>query len=241
MGIILGLVVGVNVIILRIANRWREMFNHIKKNYHWPKIKRKNINGVRHYVDEEYNIYHSVTKVVGSIKSEGLEEWRKKVGDAVADYVMIKSGTYGTRLHKYCEAYLNNEKFSFDDLLSMAHFDNIKDRLNFINNIRGQEIQMFSKKMGLAGTVDCVADWDGKLSVIDFKTSSKKKPEEWIESYFLQATCYALMWEENTGEKIDQIVIVMSGEDLSQDTYIKDKAQYVERLYQVIEEFKKNA
>lgn len=216
-------------------------FNHIKSTFKWPKVKRKNINGVRHYIDADENIYHSVTKVTGSIPNQGLEAWKEKVGEDVANHIMIKAGLYGTRLHTICEDYLNNmENIVCKDLLSRAHFDNIKPLLEPINNIHGLEVQMFSKRMGLAGTVDCVADYDGKLSVIDFKTSSKKKPEEWIEGYFLQATAYALMWEENTGQQIDQIVILMSGEDITQTVFIKDKAQYTDRLFEVIEAFKSN-
>lgn len=222
-------------------------FNRIKSTHKWPKVKRKNIDGVRHYIDEQDNIYHSVTKVVNDGKD--FTEWYQRLseqykcsqeaGEAIGNYVMIQSGIIGTKLHKYCEDYLNNSNSSSQGLLPYAHFINIKDRLdNFVSNIRYQEIQMFSKKMGLAGTADLIADWEGVLSVIDFKTTKKAKPEEWIESYFLQATCYALMYEENTGTPINQIVIVFTGEDGSQDTIIKDKAQYVDRLYEKIEEFK---
>lgn len=212
-------------------------FNHVG-NYTWPQVKRKNIDGVRHYVDGDDNIYSSVTKVVGSLADEGIKAWREKVGDAVADHIMIKAQVNGTRLHTLCEDYLNNKRrLEYKDILSKGHFENIKPMLKNIDNIRGQEVQMFSPKMGLAGTVDCVADYKGVLSVIDFKTSSKKKPEAWVEQYFLQTTCYALMWEEQTGEAIDHIVIIMTGEDLSQTVFVKNKADYVERLHEVIYEF----
>jgi len=213
-------------------------FTHIKSDFVWPKIKRKNIDGSRHYIDEDNNVYHSVTKVTGSIPNPGIDAWKERVGEDVAQHVMIKAGLYGTRLHNYCEYYLNNEAIEFKDILSRAHFKQITPLVNFIDNIRGLEVKMFSKRMGLAGTVDCVADYDGILSVIDFKTSTKAKPEEWIEGYFLQATCYALMWEENTGQKIDQIVILMSGEDITQTVFIKDKKQYENRLFEVIAKFK---
>lgn len=225
-------------------------FNHIKSTYKWPKVKRKNIDGKRHYVDENENIYHSVTRVVGANKD--FSEWYQRLsqqykcsleaGEAIGNYVMINAGNIGTRVHKYCEEYLLQEtEPEPKDLLSYAHFENLKQRINgYIDNIRYLEIKMFSKNMGLAGTADVIADWDGKLSVIDFKTTRKAKPEEWIESYFLQSTAYALMYEENTGTPIHQIVIVFTGEDGSQDTYVKDKAQYEDRLYEVIEEFKSN-
>ena len=224
-------------------------FNHIKPTHKWPKVKRKNINGVRHYIDENDNIYHSVTKVVGGDKD--FSEWHEKLsqqykcsleaGEAIGQYVMIQAGINGTKVHTMCEDYLNNEPIASQGLLATAHFENLKDRLDdFVNNIRYQEIQMFSESMGLAGTADVIGEWDGVLSVIDFKTTRKAKPEEWIESYFLQSTAYALMYEENTQQKIDQIVIVFTGEDGSQDVFIKDKAQYVDRLHEVIATFKSN-
>ena len=224
------------------------MFTHTNKQYHWPKVSRKNINGKRHYVDESGNIYNSVTRVVNDGKD--FTDWYQRLAtqykvsleaaEAIGNYVKIQSGNIGTKLHSLCEDYLNNKPIDKSNIFVEAHFENIKDRLDdFIKNIHGIEIQMFSKSLGLAGTVDCVAEWGGVLSVIDFKTTKKSKDESWIESYFLQATAYSLMWEENTGEKIDQIVIVFTGEDGSQDTIIKDKAQYVDRLHEVIDTFNK--
>lgn len=223
-------------------------FNHIKSNFKWPKVKRKNIDHVRHYVDEENNIYHSVTRVVNDGKD--FSEWYEKLakmnncsleaGEAIGNYVKIQAGVNGTRVHKMCESYLNNEILASEGLLADAHFENLKHRLNKIDNIRHLEIQMFSPRMGLAGTADVIGEWGGKLSVIDFKTTKKSKPEEWIESYFLQSTAYALMYEENTGTPIHQIVIVFTGEDGSQDTYIKKTADYTDALYDKIEEFKSN-
>ena len=226
-------------------------FNHIKSSFKWPKVKRKNINGTRHYVDEHNNIYNSVTKVVN--KDKDFSDWYERLsvqykcsleaGEAIGNYQMINAGIIGTKVHKMCEDYLNNENVSSDNLLVYGHFQNIQRRLFKIDDIRHIELQMFSKKMGLAGTADVIADWHhsltepGVLSVIDFKTTKKAKKEEWIEGYFLQSTAYALMYEENTGDIIEQIVIVFTGEDGTQDTYVKDKAQYVERLYEVIKEY----
>lgn len=213
------------------------MFNHLNNNYNWPKIKRKNIDGVRHYVDEFDNIYHSVTRVTGILAEDGLKEWREKVGEDVANYVMIKAQNNGTRLHSHVEDYLNNKQPVFENLLSKAHFENIRPKLEYIDNIRGIEVQMCSKSLGLAGTVDCVADYAGVPSIIDFKTSSKAKPEEWIQNYFQQVTAYSLMWEENTGEKIENVVILMSGEDISVNHYIKNRNDYIGPLHETIDRF----
>jgi len=228
-------------------------FNHIQSNFTWPKVKRKNIKGVRHYVDENDNIYHSVTRVVGHDKD--FSEWYERLsqqygcsleaGEAIGKYVMINAGNIGTKLHKMCENYLNNEFQSttntlpFDTpLLPTAHFHNIKPLLDRIDNIRGQEIQMFSKNMGLAGTVDCVAEFDGVPCIIDFKTSRKLKKEEWIDSYYMQATAYSLMWEENTGEKIEHLRILMTAETGENHVFVSHRDDWIEQLFETIETFK---
>jgi len=224
-------------------------FNHIKSDFKWPKVKRKNINGVRHYIDAEDNIYHSVTKVVGYGKD--FSGWHKylseryncslEAGEAIGEYVKQNAGIQGTKLHTICEYYLDNDRYTGEiGLLPQAHFNNLKPLLDRIDNIRGQEIQMFSKNMGLAGTVDCVAEFDGVPCIIDFKTSRKIKDEKYIDSYFMQATAYSLMWEENTGEKIEGIRILMTSETGDTHVYVSDRDDWIEQLFETIEEFKKN-
>ena len=224
-------------------------FNHIKSTFKWPKVKRKNINHRRHYVDEQNNIYYSVTSVVGHGKD--FSGWHKylserynvslEAGVAIGEYVKQNAGIQGTKLHSACEDYLNNElQYRPIDLLPKAHFDNLRPLLDRINNIKGQEIQMFSKNMGLAGTVDCVAEFDGVPCIIDFKTSRKIKDEKDIESYFMQATAYSLMWEENTGEKIEDIRILMTAETGDTHVYEATRDNYIERLFETIATFKSN-
>ena len=220
--------------------------SHTKTKYNWPKVKRKNINGVRHYVDDEYNIYHSVTRVVNHGKD--LTGWYHSMAkqynvsyeqaEAIGEYIKINAGIQGTKLHTLCEDYLNNNQVCAASLLPKAHFDNLKPYLDKINNIRGQEIQMFSKQLGLAGTVDCVAEYDGQLAIIDFKTSRKLKKEEWIESYYLQATAYSLMWEENTGEKIEEIRILMTAETGEAQVFESNRNNWIDKLHEKIVEFK---
>ena len=223
------------------------MFNHTNKKYNWPKVKRKNINGARHYVDDEYNIYHSVTRVVNHGKD--LTGWYHSMAkqynvsyeqaEAIGEYIKINAGIIGTKLHTICEDYLNNEQPKKKyGLLEVAHFENISPYLDKIDNIRGQEIQMFSKQLGLAGTVDCVAEYDGQLAIIDFKTSRKLKKEEWIESYYLQATAYSLMWEENTSEKIEEIRILMTAETGEGQVFESNRNNWIDKLHEKIEEFK---
>ena len=152
----------------------------------------------------------------------------------MANYVSRKAMNLGTKLHTMVETYLYNKKNSEKSIFAKAHFENIKPLLKPITNIRGLEEKICSKELGLAGTADCIAQYDGILSIIDFKTSSKQKKEEWIEKYFLQTTAYSIMWEELTGEKAEQIVVLITGEDGSREAFIRNRNDYVSKLHEVI-------
>ena len=227
---------------------WIQMFKHIvvlngdeathrTEPIQLPKLKRKNEGGHRVYYDEDKNRYHSVTTVVGSIDQKGLDEWREKVGKDVADHVAMKSAITGTKLHKIVESYLANEESEEENIFAKAHFNNIEPLLANIDLINGLETKLCSKRLGLAGTVDCIAQYKGVDSIIDFKTSSKKKKDEWIKKYFLQTTAYSIMWEELTGIKVTQIVILITGEDGSREEYIRNRDDYVEELEEVIAKY----
>ena len=227
---------------------WIQMFKHLtvlsgdEETNHTeplqlPKLKRKNENGHRVYYDEDKNRYHSVTNVVGSIDQKGLDEWREKVGKDVADHVAMKSAITGTKWHKIVESYLANEESEEENIFAKAHFNNIEPLLANIDQINGLETKLCSKRLGLAGTVDCIAQYKGVDSIIDFKTSSKKKKDEWIKKYFLQTTAYSIMWEELTGIKCTQIVILITGEDGSREEYIRNRDDYVEELEEVIAKY----
>ena len=211
------------------------MFIHVANDVKFPKLKRKNEDGKRVYYDEEGNRYRSVTSVVGTIDEKGLQEWKDRVGEDVANHVSIKAATLGTKLHKLVENYLYNKRNTEEkNIFAKAHFENIKPLLGPLTNIYGLETRLCSKRLGLAGTADCVSYYGDKLSIIDFKTTSKLKKEEWIKKYFLQTTAYSLMWEELTGKKIDQIVILITGEDGSRESYIRNRDDYVEELEEVV-------
>ena len=208
--------------------------------YNLQKLKRKNINGRRHYITPEGNVYPSVTSVLKILDEEGLDEWRKRVGEGVADHISRKATTIGTKFHKAVEIYLTNLDPEFDNLLVKAHFENLKPLLHNINLIKSLECHVYSDVLQLAGQLDCVAVYKDVPSIIDFKTASKKKKEEWIERYFLQSTAYSIMWDELTGEKIEQIVILISGEDGSKEEYIKNRNDYVNRLQEILKAYKEN-
>ena len=223
--------VGVNVM-------FRKTFKHIKQEYVLPELKRKNLDGRRVYRDNDGNQYESVTNVVGFKDKEALQQWRDKVGEDVANHISGKAMQLGTKMHNTIELYLNNEPLIENNIFANAHFNNIQSLVDKIDNIIGVEQRLCSKTLGLAGTADCLADYNGIKSIIDFKTSGKQKKEEWIDKYFMQTTAYSLMWEELTGESLQQIVVLISGEDGSLDEFIRDRDDYVESLHEVINLYK---
>jgi len=149
---------------------------------------------------------------------------------STAKYIMENAAINGTATHSLIESYLNNEQRDEKWLLPKAHFKNIQPLLNKINNIHFTEIALFSDALETAGTCDCIAEYEGILSIIDFKTSRKRKQSTWIQDYFLQGTAYAIMYHEMTGISISQIVILITGEDGSLGEHVVSPANYIEKL-----------
>ena len=201
-----------------------------------PNTKGKKIEGYRFYDIDGQN-YPSVTSVLGIRKKEGLVKWRESIGEDVANWEMNRAARRGKSFHKLVEQYLNNETPSIRDVLPLGLFRLAKPYIDKIENIRLLEQIMVSPKLTIAGQVDCVAEYNGKLSVIDFKTANKERIEDWIENYFLQCTAYSSMYEETFGEKIEQIVVLLAAEDGTMTAYVKDPQDYIEELVLSIETF----
>jgi len=203
------------------------------------KLRERRIKGKRHYLSPKGNYLPSVTTVLSLLSEDGLKAWRKRVGEAEANRVSERATKNGTIFHKVVENYLNNkDTLKPPSQVVKKLFEQIKPELHKINNIRAQEVNLFSDGIGIAGRVDCVAEYDGVLSIIDFKTSRKKKQKSWILSYFLQSTAYAIMFEELVGTPINQIVVLVSAEDNTIKAFVEDKAQYIEPLKEIIEDYK---
>lgn len=184
----------------------------------------------RIYVTPEGNEYPSVTTVIGWKKREFFAEWRRKHPEE-SRYALQR----GNDFHTLIEHYIQNEVPSVhSDDRTQKMFDLIKPELHKINNIVAQEVALWSDVMKLAGRVDCIAEYDGKLSIVDFKTSKKMKDEYEIEDYFLQATCYAIMVEERTGVEIPNIVILMACEDGSSLVFQQSPKKYIKKLMETI-------
>ena len=195
------------------------------------------INKKRFYVTPDGNKYPSITTVLSGRAKEGINAWRERVGEAVANQIMRTAAKRGTAVHELCEDYLNNKELGNQEVLPLAMFTLLKPELDNINNIVAQEVGLYSDRWGIAGRVDCIADYDGKLTVIDFKTSTKEKKEEWIENYFIQCTAYCEMFEERYGRAIDQIAVLIVCEDGGVQTFVKDKKDYLPLLQPAIDEF----
>ncbi len=212
-------------------------FDHVKLNGELPEITTESIKGKRFYVTPEGNKYPSITTVLSDRNKEGIVKWRESVGNDVANQVMRQAASRGTAVHTLIENYLNNEELSKQDVLPVALFVTMKSELDNINNIRIQEGGLYSDKLGVAGRVDCIAEYKGKISVIDFKTSTKEKKEEWVENYFIQGSAYCEMYEERFLQPIEQVVILIVTEDGAVQTFIKDKKDYLPLLKTAIKEF----
>jgi|TARA_B110000438_G_C15691049_1_gene596787 hypothetical protein len=221
------------------SNYVMKKFNHNPPDIPIFKMFTETIQGKRFYVLPNGNKYPSITSVLSERNNEGIARWRESVGDKVANNIMRNAARRGTAVHTLTENYLNNEELSKQAVLPTALFTILKSELDKINNIVMQERSLYSNKWGVAGRVDCIAEYDGKLSVIDFKTSTKDKKEEWVENYFIQTTAYCEMFEERYGKAIDQIVILIVTEEGSTQTFIKDKQDYLPLLKPAIEEFHK--
>ena len=203
------------------------------------KLQQKTINGKRHYISPKGMALPSVTTVLSLLSEKGIEAWKRRVGEVEANRVSTRALANGNELHLIIEDYLNNKATeSYKNVVSQKLFEQIKPELLKINNIKAQEVQLYSEGLGVAGRVDCIGEYDGKLSVIDFKSSRKKKTKSMIKNYLLQATAYSYMFTEMTKEKINQIVILISAEDGTTKAFIEDPSKYIDLLKEIVFDYR---
>jgi hypothetical protein len=214
------------------------MFTH--KSVEIPEVSTKTVNRKRFYLTPEGGIFPSITTVLSVRKREGLSEWRKRVGDDVANYISRTAANRGTKVHQMVEDFLNNQEVEKDNraFLPFCLFQQLKPHLEAnINNIYAQECGLWSDKYQVAGRVDCIAEYNGVPSIIDFKTSRSERSDDWNLDYYIQASAYAEMFEERTGTPIEQIVILVVTEDGQVQEFIKKKHEYLPLLVETIEQF----
>ena len=215
------------------------MFDHVDLNL--EPLKRETIDGVRYYsipdVDELVKLV-SITSVTSHFNKEIFVNWRKKVGNEEADRITKAATSRGTDMHTLTEYYLKNDNLPDVPPISEFLFKIAKGEINKIDNIHALEGPLYSKELGIAGTVDCIAEYNGELAIIDFKTSKKPKPREWVEHYFVQCMAYGCMLYELTGIAVKKLVIIMAcenGECIVYEEY--DKAKYIKLLSEYIRKF----
>ena len=201
-----------------------------------PQTKGKRTNGMRFY-EVDGQAYPSVTTVLNARPKPGLVAWRKNVGEEAAKWEMGRAARRGSATHTLIENYLKGEPASTRDVLPLGMFRIMKPYLDQVENIHCLETILVSKELTLAGQVDCIAEYNGKLSVIDFKTANKERNDAWNKSYYMQCTAYAHMYEEIFGQKIEQIVIIMGGEDGSSKVFVKETKDYLDDLKEEIKYF----
>ena len=186
--------------------------------------------------------YPSVTSITSFKNAKFFQKWRTKIGETEANRITARATQRGTAFHAITEDYfkgeLNTDKYLENNPLSVRMFNVAKPTFNRINNIHCLETFLYSHYLGLAGRVDCIAEFDGELAVIDFKTSTKEKKEDWIENYFVQETAYAAMFLERSGLEVKKIVTLIATEEGSIQVFQKyNLDDYLQLLKSYIEEF----
>jgi hypothetical protein len=192
----------------------------------------------RYYITPQGDRFKSVTTILGEkLDNEWLKEWRDRVGNKKADQIITRATKRGTAVHALAERYLLNESDYIQN--AMPHyvlaFEAIKKVLNnHVNTIYAIEAPVYSKALKTAGRIDVVAEYDGIRSIIDFKTSNKIKNEEQIYSYFIQTTCYSMMFERMYNLSVPQIVIIITidNEPVAK-IFNKDRNQYVKDVLNI--------
>lgn len=219
-------------------------FTHLKLPVDISPAVRSELNGKRVYIvdGDASNPLYSVTTVLGEREKEWVENWRREVGEEYAKKVSTNASNIGTCIHSLCESYLSNIDINDqvrNNTILYHRFKKLTATLNKIDNIYCLETPLYSKRLKLAGTVDCIAEYDGTLSVIDFKTSNKPKQFEEIPHYFAQATAYSIMFYEMYGIKIKQLVIIISIDSDDTIVYVSNIGKHIDYLIDSIKIFNK--
>ena len=204
-------------------------------------LPRVEVDGVRHYTNDSGDFkYPSVTTVLDKMTDKShLIEWRKRVGEEEANRVSKFATTRGTAVHLMAENYVLGEDVDLSMPANKILFDQIKSVLDAnVDNVIASESTLVSHKLKVAGTTDLIAEYDGKLSIIDYKTASKRKRKEWIENYFLQSALYSYMLWEMTGIMAKQVVIIIGIDSEPECQVFKvNPADYIEKAAQMCRDY----
>jgi len=213
------------------------MFNHIRHDI--PAIKRATgPDGSRVYETPSGRAYPSVTSVTGLHSKQSILAWRKRVGEEEANRISTRAANRGTRIHSLCEDFLLNKEVT-PDMFDHDIWTSFKPLLGRINNIHALETPLYSDHLQVAGTVDCIAEWDGKIAIIDFKNSSRVKSRDGIHSYFMQCSAYAVAFEERTGIPVSKLVVLMAVDNEDPLIFVEKRDDWINGFITLREEFRK--
>jgi ATP-dependent exoDNAse (exonuclease V) beta subunit len=211
-------------------------FNHVGTTL--TELTTENIDGKRHYVTPNGS-YISITTLLANLSKDGIQKWRNRVGAEEANRISTKASRQGNAIHALCEKYIKNEEGFLTE--SMPHlvemFESILPLLDRVDNVHVTEGAMYSDELGLAGRTDLIAEFDGKLAIIDYKTSRRIKTWEMCASYFMQGAFYAHAYEERTGIPINNIVIIMAVENEEPLLFRETKDRWINPLREVITKY----
>lgn len=216
-------------------------FNHVQAPK-FQELDTETVDGKRHYKTPDGKLYPSVTTVLSLHSAAGIQRWRNDIGHEKAQKITTQAAGRGTKIHKLCEDYINNIVNYTDGHMpvNIESFNSIKPILdNSINNVVMQEIPLYSHFLEVGGRVDCIAEWNGKLSVIDFKTSRKLKELDWIKGYFMQTAAYCVMYEELTGTPITNTVIVIAVDNEDPQVFYGKRDDYIQDFIELRDSYRK--
>ena len=214
------------------------LFNHIPINFQQAQLIEKDDS--HYYQTPTGDVFPSITtilqKTMSAEKQESLQSWKDQ--ETAAQYITEESAIIGTQTHKLIENHLNGI-IQTDEvrLLSVAHFNNLLPFIQKINDIHGTELKLYSNALKLAGMSDCIAKYDGELSIIDYKTKRSNQQEEWMTDHFIQGTAYAEMFKELSGIEVKQVVILVSSEKNTRMEFVKNTEEYKDLLTQRLNQF----
>ena len=207
-------------------------FNHVGSEL--QDLKTETINGKRHYVTPNGK-YQSITALLSNLSKVGIQAWRKRVGEEEANRISHQASGRGTRVHNIAESYIKNQEDHLEGVLPDAFemFQSITPLIDRIDNVHCVEGALYSDELKLAGRTDLIAEFDGALSAIDYKTSKRIKIWDHCHSYFMQGAFYAHAYEERTGIPVNDIVIIMAVENEEPVLFRETKNRWIEPLNQV--------
>ena len=197
-------------------------------------IRTENHNGRRHYVTPEGELYPSITTVLGELSKASIQKWRERVGETEANKISGKASRRGTSVHSVCESYIKNEEGFLDGETPhiVELFKTIEPFFERVNNIHGVELALYSDHFGIAGRTDLIAEFDGMLSIIDYKTSNRFKKKEWCESYFAQGAFYGVAYEELTKIPVPQVVIIIAVENEPAQLFVEKRDDWTHLIWE---------